>query len=200
MVIGSLLAILHGFVLPIALLVLSYIINAFSAHELSRLIANFEQTVPVDYLLHLGMSQVERGELTHYEAYPNKAGFIKFDIQNLTGGIVNCSAVYVYRLPYPYKGQFNFTIGDLVRSSDAPACFNDTSFTNYINIFLLGLSVVIIVVAFLGALQMLIFHLTSERQMRKMRLYYFRSILSQERKWHDLQTLGDIGIHLSEYV
>lgn len=205
-VLGGLMAFLHGFVLPIALLVLAFITDSFTFHEVSRFIANIRFYVPLQYIISLQTSgadgkPLEYGELIQYEADPNRAN-IEFNVQNLTGGVVNCSKVYTYRLPHPYGGQFNFTILDLVRSGTVPtaSCYDDSSFTDYINTLIFGLLAVLIVATALGALQMLLFHLTSERQMRKMRLSYFQSILRQERKWHDLQTQGELSIHLSEYV
>ena len=206
MIIGTLVAILHGFVLPIALLVLAFLTDAFVFREVSRKVANIQYFVSFQYLLSLKTSgaegkPLELGELADYNANPDLAN-IPFDVKNLTGGVVNCSGVYTFRLPYPYDGQLNFTIADLVRSATVPTakCYTNETFIDYINALIFGLLAVIILAAALGAVQMLFFHLTSERQMRKMRLYYFQSILRQERKWHDLQTQGELGIHLSEYV
>lgn len=207
MITGSVIAFLHGFVLPIALVVLAFITDAFSFHELSKIIANIQYKVPFQYLLNIHANgaegrPLEFGELlTQYEVDTNEAD-IEFNIKNLTGGVVNCSEVYSFLIPHPFGVRINFTVGELVRSATVPTavCHDDSSFTDYINTLILGLLVVVIVVAVLGALQMLLFHLSSERQMRRMKLYYFRSILSQERKWHDLQTQGDLGTHLSEYV
>ena len=208
MVIGCLMAVLHGLVLPIALAVLSFITDTFLLHELSHVIANSQYNVPFQYLLSLQSGGNERvklevGDLTYsvIEEDQNEAN-IEFNVQNLTRGVVNCSAVYTYKLPHPILGQVNFTIGELVRSATGPTsvCYDDKSFVDHISTLIVGLLAVIIIVAIVGALQMLLFHLTSERQIRKMKLLYFRSILRQERKWHDQQTQGELALHLSEYV
>lgn len=203
---GTLVAILHGFVLPIALLVLAFLTDAFTFQEVSLSSANIQYYVPFQYLVSLKTNgaegkPLELGELADYTADPTLAN-IPFNVKNLTGGVVNCSAVYTYSLPFPYKGQLSFTIGDLVRSATVPiaSCYTNESFINYINRLIFGLLAVILLAAILGAVQMLLFHITSERQMRKMRLRYFQSILRQERKWHDLHTQGELGIHLSEYA
>ena len=207
MFIGTFVAILHGFVLPIALLVLAFLVDAFAFQEVSFDAANIDYYVPFSYLVSLQTSgaegeALELAELTgDYMVDPNEE-LILFAVKNLTGGIVNCTAEYTFLLPFPYDGRLNFTIGDLVRSATVPtaSCYTNESFIEYINGLIFGLLAVIILAAALGAVQMLLFHLTSERQMRKMRLFYFRSILRQDRKWHDLHTQGELGIHLSELV
>ena len=206
MIIGTFVAILHGFVLPIALLVLAFLVDAFAFQEVSFDAANIEYYVPFLYLVSLQTNgaegePLELGELTDYMVDPTVENIL-FGVKNLTGGIVNCSAAYTFSLPFPYKGKLVFTIGDLVRSATVPTatCYTNETFIEYINGLIFGLLAVILVAAALGAVQMLLFHLTSERQMRKMRLFYFRSILRQERKWHDLHTQGELGIHLSELV
>ena len=206
MSIGTLTAILHGFVLPIALLALAFLTDVFTFQEVSLDATNIQYYVPFQYLLSLKTSgaegkPLELGELADYTADPTLANIL-FDVKNLTKGVVNCSAVYTYSLPFPYKGQLNFTIHDLVRSATVPtaSCYNNETFIDYINSLIFGLLAVIILAAILGAVQMLLFHISSERQMRKMRLYYFQSILRQDRKWHDLHTQGELGIHLSEYA
>ncbi len=205
MTIGTFVAILHGFVLPIALLVLAFLVDAFAFQEVSFDAANIDYHVPFPYLVSLQTSgaegeALELAELTgDYMVDPNEENIL-FAVKNLTGGIVNCTAEYTFLLPFPYQGKLNFTIGDLVRSATVPtaSCYTNESFIEYINGLIFGLLAVILVAAALGAVQMLLFHLTSERQMRKMKLFYFRSILRQERKWHDLHTQGELGIHLSE--
>lgn len=204
---GTLVAVLHGFVLPIALLVLAFLVDAFAFQEVSFDAANIDYYVPFLYLVSLQTSgaegeALELAEITgDYMVDPNEENIL-FAVKNLTGGIVNCTAEYTFFLPFPYDGKLNFTIGDLVRSATVPtaSCYTNESFIDYINGLIFGLLAVIILAAALGAVQMLLFHLTSERQMRKMRLFYFRSILRQERKWHDLHTQGELGIHLSELV
>ena len=206
MIIGTFVAILHGFVLPIALLVLAFLVDAFAFQEVSFNVANINDYVPFVYLVSLQTNgaegePLELGEINDYMVDPNVENIL-FGVQNLTGGIVNCSAAYTFSLPFPYKGQLVFTIADLVRSATVPtaSCYTNETFIDYINGLIFGLLAVILLAAALGAVQMLLFHLTSERQMRKMRLFYFRSILRQERKWHDLHTQGELGIHLSELV
>ena len=208
MVIGILVAILHGFILPIALLVLAFLVDAFSFQELSFIVANIYNHVPFVFLLSIQSNGAEGKDLELGEVAdlghtidPTEENIL-FAVKNLTGGVVNCSAEYTFSLPYPYKGQLVFTIVDIVRSITVPtaSCYSNEGFVDYINGLILGLLAVILLAAALGAVQMLLFHLTSERQMRKMRLVYFRSILRQERKWHDLHTQGELGIHLSELV
>lgn len=196
MILGSLLAFLHGFVLPAALLVLALITDAFKFHEVSRFVANIHFNVPFSFLLDLqGNSQVGRplgfGRVLLYFFENGPAtdeAVIEMNIQNVTGGIVNCTKLYTLGLPHPFAGHFEFTIDHLVRISTVPraVCYDDDTFTDYINVLIFGLLVVVVAVAVLGAFQMLLFHVTSERQMRKLKLYYFKAILRQEVKWHDL--------------
>lgn len=192
MILGSLMAFLHGFVLPIALLLLAFIADAFAFHDVSRFTANNQVEVPFQYLVSLQSNRAQ-------ETDPNQ-GLIEINVQNLTGEIVNCSEVYTHTLHSPFPQEFHFTIGDLVRSATVSnaVCYDDNGFINYVNNLIIGLLAVIVAVAVLGAFQMLIYHLTSEHQMRKMRLNYFRSILRQERKWHDMHTQGELSLHLSE--
>lgn len=183
---------LHGFALPIALLLLAFISDAFTFHDVSHFVTNNRMEVPFQYLLNLQSNRVPGADANQE--------LIKINMQILSGGVVNCSKVYTHTLSPPFLGEFQFTIGDLVRSATVPhaVCYDNMGFTNYVTNLIVGMLAVIVTVAVLGAFQMVIFHLTSERQMGKMRLNYFQAILRQERKWHDLHTQGELSLHLSE--
>ena len=208
MILGSLTAVLHGFVLPAALLVLAFITDAFKFHEISRFVANIHFNIPFSFLLDLqSNSKVGRplrfGQVLLYSFEHGPAtneAYIEFNVQNLTGGIVNCTTLYTLNLPHPYSGYFEFTVDQLVTVATVPraVCYTNETFTDYINVLIFGLLAVVVVVAILGACQMLLFHITSERQMKKLKTYYFKSILRQEMKWHDLQTQGELSLHLTE--
>lgn len=50
------------------------------------------------------------------------------------------------------------------------------------------------------ALQMVMWGLTAERQVHKMRLAYFKAILRQDMAWFDTNDSGELNTRLSEYV
>ena len=54
--------------------------------------------------------------------------------------------------------------------------------------------------AVIVALQMVMWGLTAERQVHRMRLAYFKAILRQDMAWFDTNDSGELNTRLAEYV
>lgn len=203
MSLGAIFAILHGFILPVALLFLDFITTAFTHYEVSRFVAKVNLSLPLDFLLGVGQSsnqpQLEFSELIDYDPDPNKI-HVLVDILGLTGGYVNCSKIYLLELPHPYTVSYPFTIGEIVRALtlNTAKCYDDHLFISFMDQLIVGLVALAVITIVLGSLQVLFFHAAAERVVRKIRLSYFHAALCQDRAWYDEQLPGEVSVRLSQ--
>ena len=169
MLLGTLSAIAHGIAFPGGMLVYGDITNAFVNHAASLTLAN-DNSVSVSNTLLV-------------------------DFANLTGGIVDCSASYFI------EGlQTSLTLGEalvLIFGSQA-RCLDDGAFISEVNTsvyIFLGIAGG----AFLaGWVQVWLFQMAAERQVKKIRLTYYRSVLRQDIGWFDVNSSGELSNRLLE--
>ena len=219
MFLGSLAAIVHGFALPASLVLLSFVTDAFTFHEASAIIATTESHVPLAFLIRLvtpgfGRGGGTLGGLCDFPSAPELTGSkfrrslssrdvastLLVNFTNVTGGVVNCSADYRYSISFPYNVEFTFNIDSVIKECIAPkaACYGDATFTVYITNLVIAFSFIAVLAVILGSLQVLFFQIASERQVKKIRLAYFRSVLRQDQAWHSLQDVGAVSSQLTE--
>ena len=173
MLLGTISAVAHGTAFPGAMLVFGDITNAFVNHEASRTLAN-DNSVS----LTLQNSTV-----------------VAINFQNLTGGNVDCSVSYTIE-----DLQLSFTLGDVLTMifGNEARCLDDDAFISDINRFIyifLGIAGG----AFLaGWVQVWLFQMTAERQVRRIRLSYYRAILRQDISWFDVNSSGELSNRLTE--
>ena len=210
MIFGGAISALHGFVLPIALLILAQITDTFQFHETSRIIANLEVSLPIGFFIGIANNIATGGTTTvnagvgFYEIQEDfdidsNVATLDISIRNKTNGIVNCSQKLDFFIPYPYNHSFSFTIFDVLRATTPHVrCYDNESFIAAMNLLILGLVGVALVAMLLGSLQVLLFTTAAQRQVKKARLLYFNSILRQEREWYDKQLAGALTTKLLE--
>ena len=212
MVLGSLVSVAHGFVLPIALLILAVITDTFQFHEASRVLSNLQLSVPLEFIVRIARESMGLGDGGNriVEFYAIDGGYrpdtegratLELDIRNKTGGVVNCTKDLVFHVPFPYNYTFNFSIGEIMRSAlglERAHCLDNDEFIAEMNPLILGMVGVALVSMVLGSLQVLLFTIAAERQVKKARLFYFNSILKQEREWYDKHMAGELTTTLLE--
>ena len=212
MIFGSIASIAHGFVLPVALLILAVITDTFQFHEASRVLSNLQLSVPLEFIVRIARESMglSNGGNRVVEFYAINGGYgpnnegratLDLDIKNKTGGVVNCTKDLVFHVPFPYNYTFNFSIGEIMRSAldyELAHCLNNEEFIAEMNPLILGMVGVALVAMVLGSLQVLLFTIAAERQVKKARLFYFNSILRQEREWYDKHMAGELTTTLLE--
>ena len=203
MILGATAAILHGFILPVALLFLDFITTAFTYYEVSRFTANVNFSLPLDFLLSIGQRHghplLEFSELVDYIPDPDKIHVV-VDILSLTGGLINCSRTYLLELPYPYAVSYAFTIEEIVQAVtlNSAVCYDKHLFLSFMDQLIVGLVSMAMITMVFGSLQVLFFHAAAERQVKRIRLMYFHAALCQDRAWYDEQLPGGVSIRLSQ--
>lgn len=206
---GAVAAIMHGLILPVALLFVHLITAGFQSYEVATFIARLNFSLPLDFLLSIGNTDFKNSEdsvlrfrqAVNYNPDPNKV-HIGVDILSITGGIINCSKMYSLEIPYPYSVSFPFTIGDIVRAfrGSDKICYDTDAFLSLMDTFMVGLVAMTLVSMLLGSLHVLFFHTAAERMVKKIRLSYFHAALSQDRAWYDGQPPGEVSARLSKLV
>ena len=114
------------------------------------------------------------------------------NFRNITGGVVDCSATYTFIA--------NFTLEEALQMyiSNDTSCLDDVSFIAEINrlvYIFLGIAGGALLAGFF---QILLFQMAAERQVHKIRLQFYRSILQQEIGWFDANPSGELNSRLSE--
>lgn len=184
MVVAGLLALLHGAVLPAAMLVFGLLTNAFVNQYSSAQLANYELSFdPLTY--------IEMGRLAAVDVRVIVEGFINFT--NITGGVVNCSDSYEL-LP------FNQSFDDILKLgiTELASCLDNPTFlalvTRYTLVFV-GLAVVAWI---LGGAHVALFSVAGRRQVMRLRDRLFSSLVWQELGWFDATSPGKITSRLTE--
>lgn len=184
MALGTGLAVLHGVVLPAAMLVFGLLTNAFVNQFTSAQLANYEFSFdPLDY--------IEAGRFTSVDINVIKHGFINFT--NITGGVVNCSDSYELL-------RFNQTFDDVLHLgvTQLASCLDNPAFLKLVNrytIVFVGLAVGVWVV---GGAHVALFRATGSRQVGWVQQELYRSVSRQEVGWFDATAPGDLGARLGE--
>lgn len=186
MIMATCLSLLHGAVLPVAMLVFGQLTNAFVNQYTSAQLANYEFYFdPVEY--------IELGRFAAIDFNVIITGFINFT--NITGGVVNCSDDYEL-LP------FNQTFDDILKLgvTQLASCLDNPTFlalvTEYTIIFI-GLAIASWMV---GGAHVTLFSMTSNRQVKRLRNHLFSSLMKQEIGWYDATPPGDITSQLTQLV
>ena len=122
---------------------------------------------------------------------------ITINLANLTGGVTDCNAMYALEI---LSTTYTTTIGEIVRTrfGDRYSCVDAALLQHNINILILPFMAVLVLALILGSLQVLFFQLASDRQVRRIKLLYYQSILRQDMEWFDSHPPGEICSYLSE--
>ena len=208
MVLGAVTAVVHGFILPISLFLISLITNSFVFHEGARLLVNQEVNINQDDAIALAINGYQFDKIgapvcsqEHLAViFDPDATYINVNLRNLTGGVVNCSENYKVIVIPPFAVDFNvstilkFCIGDVAY------CLDDITFTSDMNTLIIAFTSIALLAIVLGSLQSFLFQTAAERQVHRLKLRLFRSVLHQDISWFNSQSCGDVCTWLSEYV
>lgn len=196
---GAIVAILHGFVLPISLLLLAFMTNAFVYHAGSRLIVQQNVTIgrreAISFAFRGGhipgsatapvCSAETLNRISTRQLDPSDE-FINIDVKALTGGIVNCSANYIIPvIPTMISVQFNITQVLRFCTTEGAYCVDDASFTAEMNIYIIAFACIALLAIVFGSVQNFLFQVAADRQIHCMRLRFFRALLHQDISWLD---------------
>lgn len=77
-------------------------------------------------------------------------------------------------------------------------CLSNERFLAVINELMIYFGIIAAAVFIFGTVQVLTYQISSERQVHKMRLAYYKAILRQNIAWYDENASGAIASHLSE--
>ena len=110
-------------------------------------------------------------------------------LSNITTGIVDCNA-----------NAFGVTLDEILQIcfSDHSQCLSDDRFISVVNrqvIWFVVLAVGVLIASF-G--QLSFFQVACERQINRIRLYYYRAIMRQDIGWFDNNPSGELSSRLSE--
>lgn len=81
---------------------------------------------------------------------------------------------------------------------EVPNCITDDDFISTINTFAYYFIIIAVATILIGYLMVAIFQTTAERQIYKMRLAYYRSVLRQDIAWFDENASGEVASRLVE--
>ena len=180
---GSL-ALLHGAVLPAAMLVFGLLTNAFVNQYSSAQLANYElEFDPVDY--------INSGRLAAVDVRVILSGFINFT--NITGGVVNCSHSYEL-LP------FNQTFDDILQIgvTQLARCLDNPTFLEIVTRYTLVFVGLGVVSWLLGGAHVALFRLSGVWQVRRLQSRLFSCLLQQELGWFDATPPGEVVSRITE--
>ena len=77
-------------------------------------------------------------------------------------------------------------------------CLTDDQFTDEVHLFSIYFVIIAAVVFLFGYIQISFFQMACERQVRKMRLLFYRAILGQNIGWFDNNPSGELASRLNE--
>ena len=79
-------------------------------------------------------------------------------------------------------------------------CLTDNEFEDEVFLYCIYFSIMGVVVLVFGYIQITFFQMACERQVRKIRLLFYRSVLRQNIGWFDSNPSGDLASRLNEWV
>ena len=190
MLLGTVGAILHGVAFPVGMNIFGDIANSFVNHDASRGIVQ-QSTVPCPGF---NATSLTRNSL------------LVSDFSALVGGnesIVNCAGNFTFvDLFTPGATCAEFTLEEVLQStvSTQTTCLDNNLFIDEVNnqIFIfLGVAFGALLVAIV---QVWFFQTAAERQIHRIRLRYYKSILRQDIAWFDTNPTGEVASRLSKLV
>ena len=172
MLIGSLLSMAHGSAFPLVTFILGKITDAFVNRAASQTFADPSSSAALDCLISI-----------------NQTDSMDAILSTIANGTVNCSA-----------SAFNVSLEDLLHLcfSDNGQCLTNDGFLDIVNNFIYGFVAISFGSLIAGFFQISFFQVACERQVKKIRLIYYRSVLRQNIGWFDANPSGELSSRLSE--
>jgi ABC-type multidrug transport system fused ATPase/permease subunit len=190
MLLGTIGAVLHGVAFPISMNIFGDIANAFVDHDASR-----------------GIIQQSIAPCPGFNAtsLTRNSPFIG-DFSTLVGGnesVVDCAGVFTFVNPLiPGSTCAEFTLQEVLQDTVNAqiTCLDNGLFIDEVNrqIFIfLGVAFGALLVAIA---EVWFFQTAAERQVHRIRLCYYKSILRQDIAWFDTNPTGEVASRLSKLV
>ena len=179
MFIGTLASIVHGASLPLLMLYFGDLTNAFINQAASASFVDEND----DFALECGSELIST--LANVSLNASMMAFQN----NISTGTVDCNAA-----------AFGVTLEQILDAcfSSSSECLSNSDFFDLVNVIAV-IFVAIGVGVFISAfIQISLFQTACERQVYKIRLAYYRSILRQDIGWFDANPSGELSSRLSE--
>ena len=179
MLIGTLLSIAHGSAFPLVTFILGEITDAFVNRAASQAFADPTNSTA----LFCAVSTV--ANLSNM-SYTDSMDAI---LSNISNGTVDCSA-----------DAFGVTLEDVLHAcfSSNGRCLTNDDFLDIVNVLIYGFVAISFGSLIAGFFQISFFQVACERQVKKIRLTYYRSVLRQNIGWFDANPSGELASRLAE--
>lgn len=171
MVFGSITGIIHGISLPLLMLVFGDLINFFIYQEHTSILAS---------CFNVSRNCDDRVMIMNSELNTLRSC--------VSGTQINTSLVNGLPLGTIFPGVF----GDVSR------CISDDQFSEDVQLQSIYFVIIAVGVFFFAYIQISFFQMACERQVRKIRLFFYRAILRQNIGWFDSNPSGELASRLNE--
>ena len=178
MSLGTIAAIAHGAAFPLVTFILGEVTDAFI-----NFAATQTYTDPSNVTVSCGATTV--ADLASVNFSVARAAVLS----NISTGTVDCNA-----------NAFGVTLEDIIQTcfSDNGQCLSNGEFFDTINRLVYGFVGIAVGALIAGFAQISFFQLACERQVKRIRLHYYRSVLQQNIGWFDANPSGELSSRLSE--
>ena len=179
MLVGTLVAIAHGSAFPLVSFILGEITNAFINHAASQSYADPNNSVAFSCAV---STVADLGNVTLNAS-------MDAITSSISTGTVDCSA-----------DAFGVSLENVLQTcfSDNSECLSNGDFLDIVNKFVYGFVAIAFGAFVAGFTQISFFQVACERQVKKIRLHYYRSVLRQNIGWFDANPSGELSSRLSE--
>lgn len=182
MLIGTIAAMCHGIALPLLMFYFGDLTDAFINQAGSESLGdpgNFNS----DFIVQCAITSVSQMANV---SISNATDAVR---DNISTGSVNCDAT-----------AFGVTFAELLDEcfSSSGSCLDESAFLDEINMQVLIFCMIGLGVLISSYFQISFYLLASERQVRKIRLLFYRAILKQEIGWFDANPSGELSSRLTE--
>ena len=172
MLFGAIAGILHGTILPLFVVIFGDFINIFINQEITE-----------------GLSFLVQNSSLQCNAAVDSS-FVGLTVDDITDGGVNCS----------FLVNETSSINNVITNcfSGQAECINNDDFIDEVNALIFIFLAMAIAVFILGTIQVALFQAACERQVKKIRLAFYRAIMRQEIGWFDANSSGELSSRISE--
>ena len=172
MFIGTISALLHGSSIPLVVYLYGTVLQLYFDH------------FTTSTLFSLTASPRNTSCTTTFPAKPGTA--VQDVVSFLTNSTFNCN----YNV-----SESHITFADVISKcySDTTSCLSNADFIADINVFMVAVIALAVGTFLVSTLAISLFQITSERQVYKIRLHLYKSILRQDIQWFDANLPGSIA-------
>ena len=179
LVVGTLIAIAHGCALPLMTIVFGDVTNAFINQAATQSYVNANNT---EQVLCASSAVANISNMS----FPDSMAAV---LENIATGTADCNA-----------SAFGVTLEEilLVCFSNSSQCLENDDFFTAVDGEVYRFVGIAVGVFIAGFIQVAFFQAACERQVKKIRLLYYRSILKQDISWFDANPSGELSSRLTE--